>query len=107
MRQRTAAPAAAAAAAASSSGSSANLSHPTSAPSAAAPQRSSTQAYPTFAGEVAWADRSFFYQWRPFRGAWFDLRRRAPFYVSDWTEAFRVKNLWTVAQSVPRMYFIK
>lgn len=102
MRQRTAAPVSASA----SAGSSGSASSPrTSTPSS--PHRSETQAYPVFAGEVPWAERSFLYQWRPFRGAWFDLKRRAPFYWSDWTEAARPRNLWTVAQSVPRMYFIK
>mgnify|MGYP001507893708 FL=1 len=57
-------------------------------------------------GEVPWSQRSWFYELRPFRGMWSDLCRRAPYYASDWTDALRISNLFTVATSVVRIFFI-
>lgn len=54
-----------------------------------------------------WAERSFVYQWRPLRGMWADLRRRAPFYWSDWTEAGRRTNWERTAAGTVRIYFLK
>lgn len=54
-----------------------------------------------------WSKRSTAYQWRPFRGMYQDIRRRAPYYVSDWTLAFRKENLYRVAAATLRMFFIK
>ncbi|GAA6041008.1 hypothetical protein JCM8097_000538 [Rhodosporidiobolus ruineniae] len=40
-----------------------------------------------------WPERDWAYELRAFRGIYHDLRRRAPFYLSDWTEGFRLRNL--------------
>ena len=37
---------------------------------------------------------------------WSDLCRRAPYYASDWTDALHPSNLFTVATSVVRIFFI-
>jgi len=50
--------------------------------------------------------RSFLYQWRPFRGMITDVRRRAPYYVSDWTLAFKPNNIYRVSAAAVRMYFV-
>lgn len=73
---------------------------------AEAPQESTT-AFPSFPGDKPWSQRSWLYQFMPFRGMWYDLRRRAPYYMSDWTETFLPRNWWTTAQAVVRIYFIK
>jgi hypothetical protein len=62
--------------------------------------------YPKFSGDLPWSQRSWLYQLLPFRGMYYDFRRRAPFFASDWTTAFYPSNWWTVAQYIPRMYFI-
>ena len=33
----------------------------------------------------AWSQRTFAKQWQPFRGMYADVRRRLPYYASDWT----------------------
>ncbi|GAA5836117.1 hypothetical protein JCM11251_007374 [Rhodosporidiobolus azoricus] len=53
-----------------------------------------------------WPERSTGYQFLPFRGMWTDLRKRAPFYVSDWTEGLRPKNLERVVGATIKMYFL-
>lgn len=63
-------------------------------------------AYPKFSGDLPWSERSWMYQLMPFRGMYYDFRRRLPFLISDWTTAFQVQNWWTVLQYIPRMYFI-
>lgn len=70
---------------------------------------SSTAHSTTFAplpGERTWSQRSFWYQFLPFRGMLNDVRRRAPYYWSDWTDAFLPKNYLTVVLSVVRIFFI-
>ena len=64
------------------------------------------QAYPSFDGDLPWSQRSWLYELKPFRGIYYDIKRRAPFVVSDWTTAFSPRNWWTVLQYIPRMYFI-
>ncbi|TKY87094.1 hypothetical protein EX895_003771 [Sporisorium graminicola] len=66
----------------------------------------SPDTYPLFAGDKPWSQRSWAYQLMPFRGMWYDLRRRKPYLVSDWLEGFEPRNWWTVANSIVRMYFI-
>ncbi len=63
--------------------------------------------YPLFSNDLPWSQRTWAYELIPFRGMWYDLRRRKPFYISDWTEGFKPKNWWIEATSVVRMYFIK
>lgn len=36
-----------------------------------------------------------------------DIKRRAPFYVSDWTEGFQVRNLERVVGATIKMFFLK
>ncbi|SPC66955.1 related to BOR1 - boron efflux transporter [Ustilago sp. UG-2017b] len=62
--------------------------------------------YPLFDGDLLWSQRSWAYQLVPFRGMWYDLRRRQPYLASDWTDGFEPRNWWTVFNSVIRMYFI-
>ncbi|KAJ1593311.1 hypothetical protein NDA11_007181 [Ustilago hordei] len=62
--------------------------------------------YPLFDGDLPWSQRSWAYQLVPFRGMWYDLRRRQPYLASDWTDGFEPRNWWTVFNSVIRMYFI-
>ncbi|CBQ71908.1 related to BOR1-boron efflux transporter [Sporisorium reilianum SRZ2] len=69
-------------------------------------KRRSPATYPLFAGDKPWSQRSWAYQLMPFRGMYYDLRRRKPYLVSDWLEGFEPRNWWTVANSVVRMYFI-
>ncbi|CDS01192.1 related to BOR1-boron efflux transporter [Sporisorium scitamineum] len=69
-------------------------------------KRRSPTTYPLFAGDKPWSQRSWAYQLMPFRGMWYDLRRRKPYLASDWLEGFEPRNWWTVANSVVRMYFI-
>jgi hypothetical protein len=47
------------------------------------------------------------FQWMPFRGMWYDVKRRLPLYASDWTLAFHKRNIYRVSASTIRMYFIK
>lgn len=54
-----------------------------------------------------WSERSVWYQFMPFRGMFYDVRGRLPFYPSDWTTAFKPKNFYRVAAASIRMYFIK
>lgn len=54
-----------------------------------------------------WPVRSQAYQWRPIRGMWHDVRRRAPFYVSDWTEAAKPRNWERTIAATIRIYFLK
>jgi hypothetical protein len=63
--------------------------------------------YPLFAGDKPWSQRSWLYELVPFRGMYYDVQRRVPFYVRDWTEAVKPKNWFTIADSIVRMYFIK
>lgn len=70
-------------------------------------EESSDPTFPEFDGDLPWSQRSWLYEVMPFRGMWYDVRRRLPYYASDWTEAFHPRNWWTVAQAVVRIYFIK
>lgn len=63
--------------------------------------------FPSFRGDLPWSQRGWLYELKPFRGMYYDLRRRAPYYLSDWTVTFEPRNWWTVAQAVVRIYFIK
>ena len=56
--------------------------------------------------DVPWNQRSWQYELRPFRGMWSDVRRRIPFYKSDWLDACRRANWLTVSTSVVRIFFI-
>lgn len=62
--------------------------------------------YPLFRGDKPWSERSWAYELMPFRGMWYDFRRRIPYLASDWTEGLEPKNWWTLLNSVIRMYFI-
>ncbi|KAK4046404.1 hypothetical protein OIO90_006575 [Microbotryomycetes sp. JL221] len=54
-----------------------------------------------------WPERSVWYQWMPFRGMYFDVRRRLPFYASDWTLGVIKPNNWErVVGATVRMYFL-
>lgn len=53
-----------------------------------------------------WPTRNLAYQWRPFRGMWDDLKRRAPYYWTDYTEGFQPRNLERVVGATIRMYFL-
>ncbi|BGP21228.1 inorganic anion exchanger [Rhodotorula toruloides] len=53
-----------------------------------------------------WPERSWAYELMPFRGMYNDVRRRLPFYVSDWTEGLRPKNWERVVGATIRMYFL-
>ena len=66
----------------------------------------SPSTYPLFPGDKPWSQRSWAYELRPFRGMWYDLRRRKPFFISDWTEGLQPRNVWVVVNSIVRMYFI-
>lgn len=63
--------------------------------------------FPTFAGDLPWSQRSWWYELRPFRGMYYDVKRRLPFVKTDWTSALNPRNWWTILQYIPRMYFIK
>lgn len=54
-----------------------------------------------------WSQRSYLYQFKPFRGMYYDVKGRLPFYISDWTEGFRPRNMYRVIAATIRMYFIK
>lgn len=58
-------------------------------------------------GGTPWSQRSFFYQFRPFRGMYHDVKLRLPYYASDWTVAFKPNNLYRVIAASIRMYFVK
>ncbi|KAN0063099.1 hypothetical protein ACQY0O_004262 [Thecaphora frezii] len=62
--------------------------------------------YPLFPGDKPWSQRSWAYELIPFRGMWYDLRRRRPFLWRDWTAALEPRNWWTIVNSAVRMYFI-
>ncbi|KAH0445919.1 hypothetical protein IEQ34_025247 [Dendrobium chrysotoxum] len=68
--------------------------------------KSKEKPYPLFPGDKPWSERSWWYEIIPFRGMYYDVLRRLPFFVTDWTTAFAPRNWWTVAQYVVRMYFI-
>ncbi|KAM0790354.1 hypothetical protein ACM66B_003238 [Microbotryomycetes sp. NB124-2] len=54
-----------------------------------------------------WPERSFMYQWLPFRGIYHDVKRRLPFYASDWTLGVIRPNNWErVVGATVRMYFL-
>ncbi|SGY31148.1 BQ5605_C002g01213 [Microbotryum silenes-dioicae] len=53
-----------------------------------------------------WPERSTVYQFRPFRGMITDVRKRLPFYLSDWTEAFRPRNWERTMGATIRIYFL-
>ncbi|KZV93780.1 hypothetical protein EXIGLDRAFT_612554 [Exidia glandulosa HHB12029] len=53
-----------------------------------------------------WHERSWAYQLRPFRGMLHDVRRRLPWYLSDWTTAFHKANLYRVLAASLRMFFL-
>ncbi|MBW0514451.1 hypothetical protein O181_054166 [Austropuccinia psidii MF-1] len=53
-----------------------------------------------------WSNRSWNYQFFPFRGIFFDLKLRMPFYLSDWALGFKKNNLFQVISATIRMYFI-
>lgn len=57
--------------------------------------------------EIPWSQRTSALQWTPFRGMLHDLKRRAPFYRSDWTLAFEKRNVYRVVASTLRMYALK
>lgn len=55
-----------------------------------------------------WSTRSFYYQYKPFRGMIQDVKKRLPFYFSDWSEGFLIKkNGERVLGATVRMYFLK
>ncbi|GAA6018663.1 hypothetical protein JCM10207_009001 [Rhodosporidiobolus poonsookiae] len=76
---------------------------PTS-PAAAAPGRSTLRAFPP--DPKPWPTRTWAYQYLPFRGMVNDVRRRAPFYLSDWTEGFKPRNLERVVGATIKMFFL-
>ncbi|KAJ1028625.1 hypothetical protein NDA16_001791 [Ustilago loliicola] len=69
-------------------------------------KRRSPATYPLFQGDKPWSQRSWAYELLPFRGMWYDLRRRKPYLASDWIDGFEPRNWFTIANSVVRMYFI-
>lgn len=56
--------------------------------------------------DLPWAERSWAYQLLPFRGCYFDVKRRLPWYLSDWTTAFHRRNLYRVFAASLRMFFL-
>jgi len=63
--------------------------------------------FPTFKHDLPWSQRSWAYELMPFRGIYFDIKRRLPFYISDWTIAFtRPENYGIQVTSVIQMYFL-
>lgn len=76
------------------------------APSDTMKERRAPVTYPLFNGDKPWSQRSWAYELMPFRGMWYDLRRRKPYLASDWIEGFEPKNWWFVVNSIIRMYFI-
>ncbi len=71
------------------------------------PPQTSSQARTFDADPHPWPTRKWAYQWRPLRGMWADVRRRAPFYLSDWTEAARPRNWERTVAATVRIYFLK
>ncbi|PWN22694.1 hypothetical protein BCV69DRAFT_244614, partial [Microstroma glucosiphilum] len=67
---------------------------------------SDESSFPSFRGDLPWSRRGWLYELKPFRGMYYDVKRRAPYYLSDWTATFEPRNWWTVAQAVVRIYFI-
>lgn len=65
------------------------------------------QSFPSFAGDLPWSQRSWLYELLPFRGLYYDIKRRAPYYWSDWSATFHPHNWYTVAKTVVTIYFIK
>lgn len=65
------------------------------------------EGFPSFKGDLRWSERSWLYELMPFRGMIYDVRRRVPYYWSDWSSTFQPGNLWTVAKTVVTIYFIK
>ncbi|GAA95488.1 uncharacterized protein L969DRAFT_15407 [Mixia osmundae IAM 14324] len=56
---------------------------------------------------LPWSQRSLGYQYTPFRGICHDIKRRLPYYRTDWTIAFASKqNAYTTTVACIRMYFI-
>ena len=66
-----------------------------------------TAPYPTFSGDIPWSQRSWLYELTPFRGMYYDLKRRLPFYKDDWLDALHPENWYKITESTIRMYFIK
>lgn len=58
-------------------------------------------------GGTVWSERSFLYQFMPFRGMYYDVKRRLPFYLSDWYLGFKPQNFYRVVASSIKIYFIK
>jgi hypothetical protein len=58
-------------------------------------------------GGTPWSQRSFGYQFMPFRGMYHDIKLRLPYYVTDWTLAFKPNNMYRVVAASIRMYFVK
>ncbi|PWZ00564.1 LOW QUALITY PROTEIN: hypothetical protein BCV70DRAFT_211387 [Testicularia cyperi] len=57
--------------------------------------RGEPESYPLFPGDKPWSQRSWAYQFIPFRGMW-----RKPYLLSDWTEGLHPRDC------IIRMYFI-
>jgi hypothetical protein len=53
-----------------------------------------------------WSQRGWVNELAPFRGMIHDIKNRLPWYVDDYTTAFKPRNLPTVVFYVFRMYFI-
>lgn len=53
-----------------------------------------------------WSQRSTAYQFMPFRGMYYDVKGRLPYYANDWIEGLKPKNIYRVAAASIRMYFI-
>ena len=49
-----------------------------------------------------WSTRSYGYQLIPFRGMYFDVKRRLPMYIDDWLVALKPKNWERVIASTIR-----
>jgi hypothetical protein len=58
-------------------------------------------------GGRPWSTRSYLYQFAPFRGMYHDVKIRLPYYISDWTLAFKPNNMYRVVAASVRMYFVK
>ncbi|PKI85079.1 hypothetical protein MVES_001137 [Malassezia vespertilionis] len=59
-----------------------------------------------FASDTPWPERSWLYELFPFRGMWNDVRRRLPYYLSDWYDGLRPANLTIMTISVVQIFFI-
>ncbi|WFC97689.1 hypothetical protein MYAM1_000408 [Malassezia yamatoensis] len=57
-------------------------------------------------GNLPWEARSIWYEFRPFRGMIADVRRRLPYYKSDWLDGLRASNIPTISVSVIQIFFI-